>query len=616
MILSEDFESGYGWSYTGWLNALSEDTGISSEELGKIIVDDMIADNEENGEGASTLALIDESYMKVLYTAWADFAYANEPALLGENYSMHVRGGRRAHPVLREKGLFDFLFDEDGDYSMSDYYITDIMAVAQNIESKEAEALAAAVNLSICYFNCTDDEVGMTGLSVTLPYGDSEFYGYLYPVFTGVGMDADYVGWLEKFVYAEGYNDYYDYESWYEDDWEGWDDYEDDWDWIEAELERRREQAQTPEIAPKADTMLDAAAEVEKAYTDAIQQTGNDPVMDNLPREVQDKVKTFWVNPQFREDIETLQIPQFFLKIEKTLFTDGTFELLDKEMLAEGFTLKGKAYDIDFAAADDEIREIDVREQDGGLPKVFKMESAEQRYFKECFSKLPPENRVRQCKDMMFKQLNKLNMVDAAELKAYIDRIVDDMDKAQLAAMEKAPLGYAAKIRDKIETLLEAHYRENFEKWLETERIVCTPSFRLPLAIHPTTHTDIYARSLYTAEDGDMNRLEEKLIVELTALQNVRWWHRNIARQGFAINGFIKHYPDILIMTQSGKLICAETKGEHLKNDDSREKIALGQAWSSHAGSQFRYYMVFMEENNLLTGAVSMSKFLEIVSAL
>ena len=233
MILSEDFESGYGWSYTGWLNALSENSSISSEELGKIIVDDMIADNEENGEGASTLALIDESYMKVLYTAWADFAYANEPALLGENYSMHVRGGRRTHPVLREKGLFDFLFDEDGDYSMSDYYITDIMAVAQNIESKETEALAAAVNLSICYFNCTDDEVGMTGLSVTLPYGDSEFYGYLYPVFTGVGMDADYVGWLEKFVYAEGYNDYYDYESWYEDDWEGWDDYEDDWDWID-----------------------------------------------------------------------------------------------------------------------------------------------------------------------------------------------------------------------------------------------------------------------------------------------------------------------------------------------------------------------------------------------
>ena len=216
----------------------------------------------------------------------------------------------------------------------------------------------------------------------------------------------------------------------------------------------------------------------------------------------------------------------------------------------------------------------------------------------------------------MFSQLNKLNMVDAAELKAYINRIVDDMDKAQLAAMEKAPLGYAAKIRDKIETLLEAHYRETFDKWLETERIVCMPSFRLPTSIHPTSNTAIYARSLYTAEDGDMNKLEQKLIVELTALPNVRCRHRNIARQGFAINGFIKHYPDILIMTQSGKLICAETKGEHLKNDDSREKIDLGTMWSGHAGNQYRYFMVFEKDADLPKGAVSMSKFVEIVAAL
>ena len=233
MILSEDFESGYGWFYTGWLDALSKDTSLSSEELGKIIVDDMIANNEKNGEGSSTLALIDVSYMKVLYTAWVDFAYANESELLGENYSMHVKGGRRSHPIVRGKGLFDFLFDEDGDYSMSDYYITDIMAVAQNIESKEAEALSSAVSLAIRYFGCTEDEIGMTGLSVTLPYGDSEFYGYLYPVFTGVGMDTDYVSWLEKFVYAQGLDDYYDYDDWYEDDWDGWDDYEDDWDWLD-----------------------------------------------------------------------------------------------------------------------------------------------------------------------------------------------------------------------------------------------------------------------------------------------------------------------------------------------------------------------------------------------
>ena len=100
--------------------------------------------------------------------------------------------------------------------------------------------------------------------------------------------------------------------------------------------------------------------------------------------------------------------------------------------------------------------------------------------------------------------------------------------------------------------------------------------FRLPASIRSVSNTDIYIRSLHTAEDGDMNKLEQKLIMELTALPNVRWWHRNIARQDSAINGFIKHYPGILITAQSGKLICAEIKGKHLKNDDDREKVVLG----------------------------------------
>ena len=102
------------------------------------------------------------------------------------------------------------------------------------------------------------------------------------------------------------------------------------------------------------------------------------------------------------------------------------------------------------------------------------------------------------------------------------------MDKAQIAAMEKVPNAFALKIRTKIESLLEVRYRETFEKWLETEQIVCLPSYQLPLSIHSASHTDIYARSLYTAEDDDMNKLEQKLIMELTALPNVRWWHRNI----------------------------------------------------------------------------------------
>ena len=384
---------------------------------------------------------------------------------------------------------------------------------------------------------------------------------------------------------------------------------------ISRELERRREQEKTPESIPNADSMLDSAEKAGQAYNEAVENAANDPYTNALSWEVRDKVTTFSVNPQYREDIENLIIPQFFQVIPESMFSEGVFELLDREQLSEGFTLKGKAYDIDFDAADDEIAKVDVRQSEGGLPKVFKMSSADQRYFKEYFNSLPPERRIHQCREMMVKQLNKLNMVDASELEAYIDRILADMDKAQLAAMEKSPLGYAQKIREKIESLLTQHYRETFTKWLETERIVCKPSFHLPTSIHPMTSTDLYGGSLYQAEE-DMNKLEQDLIMELTALPNVRWWHRNIARHGFCINGFINHYPDIMVKTNSGKIVFVETKGEHLKNDDSRDKIALGDAWRHAAGSQYRYYMVFRDGENLLPGAVSMSQFLETMKAL
>ena len=389
-----------------------------------------------------------------------------------------------------------------------------------------------------------------------------------------------------------------------------------DWKLVNEEYQRRREAEKSPETTPKADSMLSEAESAGQAYNAAIQQSGNDPYLQKTPWEVREQMPTFAVKPEFREDIERLVIPQFFAAIPDTLFTDGSHVLLDEAQLSEGFTLKNKDCDIDFAAADDGIVKVDIENKENGLPRVFKMSSPEQQYFKEYFNSLPPESRVRQCKEIMLRQLNKLNGVDAAELKAYIERIVGNMSKDQLAAMEKAPLGYAKKIKDKVQALLEQHCRENFSDWLSTERIVCLPYYRLPDTIHPATHTDIYAKSLYQAEDGDMNKLEQKLIMELTALPNVRWWHRNISRQGFCINGYINHYPDILILTEKGKVIFAEAKGEHLKNDDSREKIDLGAMWSGHAGNQYRYFMVFEKDADLPKGAISMSKFVEIVAAL
>lgn len=63
-----------------------------------------------------------------------------------------------------------------------------------------------------------------------------------------------------------------------------------------------------------------------------------------------------------------------------------------------------------------------------------------------------------------------------------------------------------------------------FRHWLETDRIVCKPSFVFSQAIHPATSTEMYSGSLYQAEDGDLTAPEKKMALNLTSLDNIRWW--------------------------------------------------------------------------------------------
>ncbi len=232
-ILCEDFESGLGWSYTEWLSELYNNTSITIPDLGKTIVDSMVDANKRENESA-ILSVIDEGVMKVLYSSWVNFAYANEDALLNTNYSQKTTrtNGGRIHPALISRGFFSGWMNDDSEdnVTLSDYYITDIMAVAQNVDSDESRALSTALAKAIVYMQATDDAAYMTGISVTLPYGDSDFYSELKNVFANSGFDSEYINWLGKFVDASGTESFYDYDEW-DDDWSGWDDYDDDYDW-------------------------------------------------------------------------------------------------------------------------------------------------------------------------------------------------------------------------------------------------------------------------------------------------------------------------------------------------------------------------------------------------
>lgn len=102
---------------------------------------------------------------------------------------------------------------------------------------------------------------------------------------------------------------------------------------------------------------------------------------------------------------------------------------------------------------------------------------------------------------------------------------------------------------------------------------------------------------LYSKEEA-VNSLESKLKGALEEMDNIIFWHRNLSRRGFEINGNINHYPDFIVYTQSKKIILIETKGEHLNAD---KKIKLGGYYTKYSNQQIHYFMVF--DNNAPAGA-------------
>ncbi len=224
-VLSEDFESGLGWNYTQWMSDFEENPGMSTPLLGKRIIDSMIEANENDREEGddSSMTLVNVSAVDTLFAAWLDYAYENQDALLGTNYStMHKARGRS--------------FIEDvwgGDYSdvtLEEYYISDMLAIVESVgaETDKTKALRAALKAAIAYYAHSGGADELTGLSVSLPYGDDYFYESLVKVYTNLGFDSNYIDWLGQFVDASGVSDHYDYSS-FCDSWGGWGDYEEEY---------------------------------------------------------------------------------------------------------------------------------------------------------------------------------------------------------------------------------------------------------------------------------------------------------------------------------------------------------------------------------------------------
>lgn len=357
--------------------------------------------------------------------------------------------------------------------------------------------------------------------------------------------------------------------------------------------------------------MVQEATQQAESYTEAV-STPDDGFMGG---ELGDMLKQNAMQPYLVEEVSSLRIPQFFLRSVPDLF-GGEFDLLEPENLSEGFSLAGQDAQVHFELATGDMYRVDVEEKGEAVPKYKRADSELSEYIRNRLAQLPPEKKIQSCTNMLCAQINRNNRYAAAEISDYVRRIVAGMTADELAAMETAIPTYAAKIQEKIKGLEEAYREDQFLRWLDTGKIVCRESYTLRPVITPADTTDAIPKSLYEAEKNDMNNGEHELIDAVVALGNVKWWHRIIERNDFRLNGYINHYPDFMVMTNSGKLVLIEYKGDDRDNSDSERKLKLGRKWQAQCGQNYRYFMVFKNREFGIDGAYTMDQFVEIMKEL
>ena len=88
--------------------------------------------------------------------------------------------------------------------------------------------------------------------------------------------------------------------------------------------------------------------------------------------------------------------------------------------------------------------------------------------------------------------------------------------------------------------------------------------------------------------EADLNAEERGVAVMLDEAESIRWWHRNVAKSEYGLQGWKRGriYPDFIFAVsrdaQDRRIVALETKGDHLENLDTGYKRDVLQLLSDN----------------------------------
>ena len=342
----------------------------------------------------------------------------------------------------------------------------------------------------------------------------------------------------------------------------------------------------------------DKAGAAYDRFEDYVQEIG-DTELSTTPL-TNDMMKPITIREKYQELAKTIVLQQFMrLNEHLSHLQPYQYLLVDRGWLLNNFKLSQNATKINFDAISVNIREVDLIAESNKeyLPQAVKINAKTRDAIMRHINSLSNELQLQSLAHLVIDAMGKMPPISQPDLQKYTQRVIEDLEPEKLAELKQSPELYAEKLRKKVQEFMNNHAEEEFEKRLGTGKIVLKDSYTFPEKITLIRSTPSGNYGLYTKEEA-VNTLENKLKGALEEMDNIVFWHRNISRRGFEINGNINHYPDFIVYTKSKKILLIETKGEHLNAD---KKIKLGNFYTKYSNQDIHYYMLF--ENNVPNGA-------------
>ncbi|OBX24222.1 MULTISPECIES: DEAD/DEAH box helicase [Bizionia] len=361
----------------------------------------------------------------------------------------------------------------------------------------------------------------------------------------------------------------------------------------------------TLETISQQNTLVSQITERAKVEGQTFEQKVNDLEIDDTTSIFTDIMKTapkvYKLDTQFKDLVPNIKLPQFFKKVEDdelgeiSLFEELNSEdqYLNKVSLLDGFKLSNYSTQVSFDELSKQITAVDF-DENKKTATVKSFSKIAKRMLTDTILAKPKASQINQISSIIVNKLGDMTPISQQELQKYVSRIFDNLSSEQIRDIVDNDFIYVKKIRDKINELTNTYAKERFKVLIDSNKIIVKENFTFPESLSFLNPSTTIGKSLYDRE-ASMNNFEQNMIMDVSSLENIEFWHRNLERgKGFALNGFSSnHYPDFILYTKKGNIILLETKGDVFDNDDSRNKNILGKTWAEKAGDDFKYFMVF-----------------------